>query len=166
MLLIVFVPEADVAELHMPSNRRQLNRIRRVVQVGRDLQHLHEALESSHALLIEPAKIDQLLDGVDEDRNTEQIGHQIGEIQRTLHNRDGAKDDDGDGDELAEPDQSAGKVRIALVLDPAAGEKTLVGGGELARLHLLVGERLDHADARQRVFELRVDVADAILAVA
>jgi hypothetical protein len=39
-----------------------------------------------------------------------------------------------------------------------------VGAVELAPLKPFIGERLHHAHARQRVFDLRIDVADAFAA--
>ena len=113
--MIGIVPEADSLELHMTANMRQVNGIWRIVEVRRHLHDLHEAVESSDALLIEPAKIDQLLHGVNQDADEEQVGHQVGQTQRGAHNRDAAKDDHGDGDELARtPMQPARKAASLL----------------------------------------------------
>src|SRR5262245_14862521 len=60
ILKIVFIAEADTAKLDVALYVGQLCRMRRILQIGDDLQHLHEPLESSHALLIQPAKVDQL----------------------------------------------------------------------------------------------------------
>ena len=65
--MIFFILEADILKLHIAPNLCQINRICRVLQIGRHLQNIHKPVKSGNAFLIEPAKIDQFLDWIDED---------------------------------------------------------------------------------------------------
>ena len=57
-----------------------------------------------------------------------------------MHNRGAATDDNGNGNELGEREQTARKGCLTFLAVSAAGEKTIVCGGELLPFNIFVGK--------------------------
>src|SRR5262249_2368708 len=132
--------------------RGQLYRVRGVLEIRSDLQDVHKPVKSGNAFLVEPAEVDQLLDGIDEYADTQQGSHQISQPQGAMHYGDAANDDDGNGQERGGSNQAAGEVGLAPVTVTTAGEKATVGVGKLHLFGIFVGEGLYHANPGKRVF--------------
>src|SRR5260370_42710188 len=78
ILVVVPVLEADILKFHVSPNLCQVNRIRRVSEVRRQLQDVHEPVETGDTFLIQPPKIDQLLNRIDENADAQEVGQQVG----------------------------------------------------------------------------------------
>ena len=128
------------------------------------LQHLEEPVEPGAAFLVEPREIHEPADRVDQHSDAHQEGQQVGEVERPPRDARCAKHDHGNGDELREGGHSAREPCFAPIADTPAREKPIVLIVEARSLERLVGEGFNHSYTRERIFDARVDIADAVFA--
>src|SRR5437667_262617 len=100
--MLSFVFEAHIAKLDVASDTGQIDSVGRILNLWLDVQYIHEALKAGDAFLIQPSKVDEAVNRLDQDGDTHQVGEQIGEIKRGTEHRRAAEDDHSDGDELRE----------------------------------------------------------------
>src|SRR5258708_6080252 len=80
-----------------------------------------------------------------------------------MQNGNTAENNDSDYEQLRRGGHSRREICLIAIDIAAAVNETVVGISKFLSLYTFVGKRLDYADAGERIFHLRVDIADAFM---
>ena len=164
--LNVLVVKAHVVILHGAGSHLQIRSARLVLDIRRGREHLVHALKAGDGLLIRFGRIDECLERRAEQRNIECKGRHIDRLQLSLGDQPAAQQHHDHIEHTREQAIRRG-IDAHGVIHVLLGRKiAIVGGAELEAFGLLIGKTLDHAHARQRILQLRIDAADLFAVVA
>src|SRR5690606_30086193 len=162
--ILTGVAKIDSVEGDGPRNVLEWAGARPVDDIGLDLQELHGADEAGVAFLPEADEIIEALDRIEQDAYAEQEREQICRCQFGRDDAQGAEDENGDGDELAENLHAAPEHGLAAIAVFAALQEFLVLGVKAAQLVSLIGKGLDHPNPAQGIFNPFINGGDPLLA--
>ena len=162
----VLVAKAHVAVVHGTGRDLQVRRTRLILNIRRGRKHLVHALKASDSLLVHLRRIDERLERRAEQRNVERKGRHIDRLQLALGDQPTAEQHHNNVEHAREQAICRGVNAHGVVHVLFGGKVAIVGGAELGALGLLVRKTLDHAHARQRILQLRIDAADLFAVVA
>ena len=164
--LDILVVKAHVVILHGAGSHLQIRSARLVLDIRRGREHLVHTFKAGDSLLIRFGRIDERLERRAEQRNIECKGRHIDRLQLSLGDQPAAQQHHDHIEHTREQAIRRG-IDAHGVIHVLLGRKiAIVGGAELEAFGLLVGKALDHAHARQRILQLRIDAADLFAVVA
>ena len=158
--LDILIVKAHVVILHGAGSHLQIRGARLVLDIRRGREHLVHTLKAGDSLLIRFGRIDECLERRAEQRNIECKGRHIDRLQLSLGDQPAAQQHHDHIEHTREQAMRRG-IDAHGVIHVLLGRKiAIVGGAELEAFGLLIGKALDHAHARQRILQLRIDAAD------
>ena len=164
--LNVLVTKAHVAILNSASCHLQVRGTRLVLDIRGSREYLVHALKAGDGLLIHLGRVHKRLERGAEQRNVEREGRHIDRLQLALGDQPTAEQHHDHVEHARKQAIRRGIDAHGVVHVLFGGKVAIVGGAELGTLGLLIREALDHAHARQRVLQLRIDAADLFAVVA
>ena len=141
------IAKVHVIESHLALDGRQFHRVRRILDVGRLVQQLKDALAGGDGFLKDVVHLGQAVDGFVKGGDVGQKGHQRAQRERPVHDHHGpgAQHDDGTHEgHKAHGREKGGPVAHAL---DASLVVVLALAGKARQLALLLGKGLDDADS-------------------
>ena len=164
--LNILIAKAHVAIFNRASRHLQVRSIRLVLDIGGSREHLVHTLKAGDGLLIRFGRIDERLKRRTEQRNVKREGCHIDRLQLPLGNEPTTQQHH-DHVQHAREQAIRRCVDAHGVIHILLGRKiAVVRGAKLRALGLLIGKALDHAHARQRILQLRINAADFFAVVA
>ena len=119
---------------------------------------LREALQAGQAHGVLLGKVGQLADRGDKGTDIEAEGNEIDVVHLVIHNEPAAHGDDCHRENGEEELHHRGEDTHFLVEGALGDAEAVIGGGELGKLHRLIGKSLGGADTREGGFDFSVDL--------
>ena len=157
---ITSVREGDVLKVDVALYVRHLRRVRGILDIRLDADHLIESLKAGHAVLELLGKADELSDRLGEVIYVKKERDQVLKRQCVFSDHERSDGCDDDRDQAGGCPENGMVDRHVAVVVALAHEEHIVAFGELMDLHILAGEGLDDADAGEAVFHAGVDLGD------
>ena len=157
------IGEADMIQLHLAPDLRQLHGVGGVLNGGLRGHQFNEPVKARKAVGEHLGKVGQLADGADEGGDIQAEGNEPHIVHLPLHDEPAAHGDDRHRQD-ADEELHAGVEKAHLFMKATLGGlEYLVGAVKSGLLLLLIGEGLGGADTGETGLDLGVDDAGFLL---